>query len=197
MARPAEFIREDVVDAAMHLFWTRGYESSSVQQLLDVMHINRGSMYAAFGDKRSLFVEALEKYVGDGLQFTRECLVESHDPLQGLRKLLASALLDQTDDELRKGCLLINTVIEQAHIDGELATAAARHMQQFQCGLQYCLERAQQQGQIPASVDPAQKAQFVRMGYMGMRVMQREGASREVIEKLLDELLDGLRFGTA
>ncbi len=181
----------------MHLFWTRGYESSSVQQLLDVMHINRGSMYSAFGDKRSLFVEALDRYVADGLQFTRECLVESHDPLQGLRNLMASALIEPSDEEMRRGCLLINTVIEQAHIDEELAAAANRHIQQFQCGLQYCLERAQKMGMIPESADPAQKAQFVRMGYMGLRVMQREGASRDVIEKLLDDLLDALRFGTA
>lgn len=181
----------------MHLFWTRGYESSSVQQLLDVMNINRGSMYATFGDKRSLFVEALDRYVADGLQFTRECLVESHDPLQGLRRLLASTLLEQTDEEMRKGCLLINTVIEQAHIDAELAGAATKHLQQFQCGLEYCLERAKKQGQVPASVDAAQQAQFVRMGYMGLRVMQREGAPRDRIEKLLDQLLDSLRFGTA
>ncbi len=181
----------------MHLFWARGYESSSVQQLLDAMNINRGSMYATFGDKRSLFVEALEKYVADGLQFTRACLVESHDPLQGLRRLLASALVEQPDEEMRKGCLLINTVIEQAHLDAELAKAAAKHMQQFQCGLQYCLERAQKKGQIPATADTAQKAQFIRMGYMGLRVMQREGAPRDMIEKLLDELMDNLRFGTA
>lgn len=197
MARPVEFVRKDVVDAAMHLFWSRGYESASVQQLLDVMHINRGSMYAAFGDKRSLFLEAIEKYVADGMDFVRECLVESHDPLQGLRQLLVSNLLEQEDESLRKGCLLINTVIEQSHIDPELAEVAQKHLMQLQCGLQYCLERAQKQGQIPAAVDPTKKARFIRMNYMGMRVMQREGASREMIESLLDETLDSLRFGTS
>ncbi len=196
MARPVEFVRSDVVDAAMHLFWSRGYESASVQQLLDVMHINRGSMYAAFGDKRSLFLEAIERYVAEGTGFARECLIESHDPLQGLRRLLVSSLIEPEEEKLRKGCLLINTVIEQSHIDPELAQVAQKHLHQFQCALQFCLQRAQKMEQIPASVDTEQKAQFIRMSYMGMRVMQREGAQREVIESLLDSMLDSLRFGT-
>ena len=66
MPRPPEYNRIDVVNAAMQVFWAEGYESSSIQKLLSAMGLNRGSLYAAFGDKEGLFLEALDMYVEIG-----------------------------------------------------------------------------------------------------------------------------------
>ena len=138
MARPVEFDVEAARESAMILFWRKGYLASSLPELLDAMGISRGSFYAAFEDKRSLFVECLDLFAGR----THEMLARGRarmGPLDALRRFLERNFLRADDRHSRNGCMLVNTVIELAGVDDELSARASAHLQALQADFEACL----------------------------------------------------------
>ena len=93
VGRPREFDADEALDAAMGAFWAKGYESTSLSDLTAATGLHKGSLYQAFGDKHSLFIEALRRYLNEMLRRNREALEAGATPLEGLRDL-AHALVD-------------------------------------------------------------------------------------------------------
>lgn len=186
MPRPPEFVRDEVLESAMHLFWARGYASTSVQALLDTMKINRGSLYAAFRDKRSLFLEALERYDGMIRDMIAKVFAGGGDPLAELRRFFDVALLDLPDELRAKGCLVANTVSEQAQLDHGLAERANTKLAAIEGVFREALERSQAAGQVATDRDPAQLARYLMDTMLGLRTRARSGASREDLRKSVD-----------
>ncbi len=186
MPRPAEFVRDEVLDSAMHLFWARGYSSTSVQALLDVMQINRGSLYAAFRDKRSLFLEALERYDGMLREMVASVFADETDPLGALRRFFDVALLDLPEDLLQKGCLVANTVSEQSQLDQDLAAQANAKLARVEEVFRDTLCRAQAREQVAATSDPDRLARFLVDTMLGLRTRARSGATRQELRESVD-----------
>ena len=119
MARKPEFVRSNVVDAALNVFWTNGYEASSISKLLEAMELNRGSLYGAFGDKESLFREVMSYYAEVITNLVTETLLSIDDPLQAIESFFHFMLLDNEADA-GKGCLLFNIITELNNTFSEL-----------------------------------------------------------------------------
>jgi TetR/AcrR family transcriptional repressor of nem operon len=116
MARPREFEEKAVLDAAVECFWRRGYEATSVRDLIEKTGITGASLYNAFGDKRALFVKALDCYVEDSVaDRIRRC--EALPPRQGIEAFFSDILTRSLEDAERKGCMLVNTALEAAPHD--------------------------------------------------------------------------------
>jgi TetR/AcrR family transcriptional regulator, transcriptional repressor for nem operon len=118
MARPREFDEETVLDAAMRCFWDRGYQATSVRDLVDKTGITGASLYNAFGDKRALYRKALDRYVdrsiADRLQRCAKLA-----PRKAIGAFLAEILKRSLGDREHKGCLLVNAAVEVALHDPE------------------------------------------------------------------------------
>ena len=99
MARTKAFDRDAVLDRAMDLFWKQGFEATSVQQLVEVTGINRGSMYDTFGDKRELFIQALTRYADKSAMKRLEILNGTDKPLEGIRAFFDSIIAASAADE--------------------------------------------------------------------------------------------------
>lgn len=131
MARPIEFDRAKALNRALALFWRQGFQATSLADLLAAMGISRSSLYAAFGDKRRLFIACLDLFalrMTGRLQRARS----QAEPLDALQDFLERSLLPAGDSRGRWGCLLVNSVLELAGVDDDLSKRASRHLEDIQ-----------------------------------------------------------------
>ena len=129
MARLPEYNRPEVVKTALHVFWREGYESASIQKLLDATALNRGSLYAAFGDKEGLFLEVLDAYTEYQSALIRPKLVAKGDPIDAIRSFLEDFCFHQEVQIRERGCLLFNTISELGQTRPHLAQEAGRKVE--------------------------------------------------------------------
>ena len=196
MARPLQFDRQKAIDAAMGVFWEQGYSASSLQQLLDAMQINRGSLYAAFSDKAGLFKEVIDNYQSRIQSIVIGLLSNELDPAKGIKDVFELTLLALTEDALALGCLLVNTVNELSPIDSEIASHAAKKLDVVEQAFITACERAQTLKQMTKEITPESAGKMLMTSMIGLRVQSRRGVEisdlRQSIMPLLNMLMPTL-----
>lgn len=168
MARTKEFDREQALERAMHVFWARGYEATSMPELLEAMGIARQSLYDTFGDKRALFVAALERY-SERSHELHACLVEAPSVVRAIRQLFDD-IVDESIRDQRRGCFGISSAVALAPHDPEIAKLLAARQRELENTLCEALERARTAGEIAATKDPRGLARFLVGALQGLRV---------------------------
>lgn len=141
MPRPALFNPQEATDKALLLFWRKGYQAAAMSELLIAMNLSRSSFYAAFGDKRSLFIECLRIFG----ERTRQVLTDARvdmSPLDALQFFFERHLLGKPSQNASLGCLLVNTVLELSDVDDELSEIASQQLAQVQQTFETCLRDA-------------------------------------------------------
>lgn len=169
MARTKEFDREEALDRAMHVFWDKGYEATSLSDLLDAMGIARQSLYDTFGDKHALFLEALDRYETQRVGRLHSCLEEAPSVTRAFRDMF-EGLVDESEGEKRRGCMGISAVVELAPHDPELAKSIAARQRGLEAVFFRALERAREKGELPPSKDTRALARFFVGALQGLRV---------------------------
>jgi TetR/AcrR family transcriptional regulator, transcriptional repressor for nem operon len=188
MARPQAYDTQQALQQASELFWAQGYSATSIDQLLEVMGLSRSSLYHAFGDKRSLFLQVLEFFASQ-MDPVCEMLTVADNPAQVVRTFFEQTHLNVADPNRHKGCLLVNTVVELADVDVELVATAATHLKRLEQALCTCFERGVASGQLAADKDPQALAQFFMSVNKGLRVSMRHGASNDEIRAVAETAL--------
>jgi TetR/AcrR family transcriptional repressor of nem operon len=176
MGRPREFDRDEALDRAMEVFWTRGYERTSVAHLTESMGIQRGSLYAAFGDKRRLFLEALERYEERFYQLTLGSL-RGEPPIEGIRKVFLQVLSDCTCAGGSKGCFVTNTAVALAEEDPEVARRVRANLLRLEDAFEEALSR----NPLPGRRDARAVARFLTNSLQGLRVLSKCCADLDVL----------------
>ena len=177
VGRPREFDRAEALQKAMDVFWTRGYESTQVEDLLEAMGIGRGSMYAAFGDKRSLYLEALQAFCDQAIAFYRtKILTGPKTPIENLRSFI-SGWGDMIDNGRGRGCFISNALIEKSGTDEDVARLTSNAIKGEELLLRGVLSEAQENGQLDARKDPASLARAIVNARLGVTIQARLGAS--------------------
>lgn len=196
MARPREFDQADVLDAIVGRFWSHGYKATSVRQLEEVSGLGTASLYNSFGDKRSVFLAALERY---SEQRTQACLREIEhipSPAARIRAFVARVTESALQDPDRMGCLMINTAIELGPHDPEIAAIVAGHLAEVEAFFRRNLEAALAAGEVAApDLSPEDVARSFSALMFGLRVLARtcpdrvmmEGAARPLLALLGDK----------
>ena len=167
MARPVEFDRPQAVNRALVLFWRKGYQASSLAELLAVMGIGRSSFYAAFTDKRSFYTECLDLWAARTLELLQRARTE-RPPLAALQSFFERSVVGAQAAHASWGCMLVNTVLEMAEVDDELAARASHHLNEMQRIFQACLQDA---GAAPARA--RELAAMLMLFNEGIRVSSR------------------------
>ncbi|HKH09517.1 MAG TPA: TetR/AcrR family transcriptional regulator [Rubrobacter sp.] len=192
MPRTKEFRPEEALDAAVQLFWLRGYGATSMRDLLDGMGIGRGSFYDTFGDKHALFLAALDRFESSRTSWIDEALEDSG--LDGIEEVFRRTIEGMVRFEPRRGCLLANTAVELAPHDPEVAARISRYVRRTEEAFTGALVRAQGAGEIPAeSSDPKVLARFLVSNLHGLRVLARAGSDRQTLEDAARVALEALR----
>lgn len=191
MPRTKEFEPREALDAAMQLFWRKGYEAASMRELLDTMGIGRGSFYDTFGDKHALFLAALDRFQEVRTTWVEEVLRDSG--LDGVREVFRRTIEGLVEFEPRRGCLLANSAVELAPHDPEVAEKISRYVLRTEDAFERALVRARDAGEIAGDSDPKALARFLVNTLHGMRVLARAGADRETLEDTVHVALGALR----
>jgi TetR/AcrR family transcriptional regulator, transcriptional repressor for nem operon len=190
MPRTKEFEPLEALDAAMQLFWRKGYEAASMRELLDAMGIGRGSFYDTFGDKHALFLAALDRFQEVRASWVEEVLAGSG--LEGVREVFGRTVEGLVEFEPRRGCLLANSAVELAPHDPEVAGRISRYVQRTEEAFESALIRAREAGEIPPDSDPKALARFLVNTLHGLRVLARAGSDRETLEDTVHVALRAL-----
>lgn len=190
MPRTKEFEPGEALDAAMQLFWRKGYAATSLRDLLDGMGIGYGSLYNTFGDKHSLFLASLDRFRKLRTSWIDEVLEDSG--LSGIEEVFRRTVDGLVSFEPRRGCLLANTAVELGPHDAEVAAKISRYVRHTEAVFERALIRAQEAGEIPADRDPRALARFLVNALHGLRVLARVGTDRAVLEDAVRVALDVL-----
>ena len=189
MARPIEFDRNQVLHNAIGLFWEKGYSDSSMQDLVNVTGLQPGSIYAAFGNKRKLYIEALDVYFEDMMQFISTTLHSEKPPMQRIELLFEKLISQSTRDRDRKGCLLVNTLLEVSIHDVEINTSIKKMFQKVESELKRVLEECKDRGDLDNNKTPAELASFLVSGIYGLRVYNKTRPNRNAMKSIVNNLL--------
>ena len=194
MARHKEFDPDHAMQEALQTFWERGYAATSVNDLLEEMGLNRGSLYGTFGDKKQLFLSVLEKYYEQVGQAIAEMLDGHGSSRAALKALVEHVACDCTGASGQKGCLAAKAAMELAPHDREVADWLKRFHNRNLAMIAAVIDRGQRQGEISRRHDARDAARFLLNTVAGMRVtgstcitqaeMRRIG---EMALKVLDE----------
>ncbi|MEK9970710.1 MAG: TetR/AcrR family transcriptional regulator [Ferrovibrio sp.] len=174
----------------MQVFWTRGYHATALPDLLHATKLSRGSLYAAFGDKHSLFLLALDRYIADAVARLDIELAPDQEPVGGLRACLAG-YVDRTSGAAgRRGCLLVATAMELAGRDADVDLRIGRFFRAMETRMAAAFVRAKAAGRLAEGVAPATAARILVCFVEGLRVVGKTGSARAVAQASADALLD-------
>jgi TetR/AcrR family transcriptional repressor of nem operon len=187
MARPRQFDPEQVLERSMHEFWRRGYRDTSVDNLVEATGVQPGSLYNAFrGGKRQLFIGSLDRYSALIVPEKLGALELPGASLAEVRAYFDGLVSDLMTPEGRAGCLMVNTAIELANEDSEVAGVVRGHMARLERNATRALRNAKRRGEIPAHIVPAAKATQLMATGMGLMVVGKTDPGREVLETIVD-----------
>lgn len=184
-----QFDVNTALERAMEAFWSKGYEATSTQDLLNCMGINRGSLYDTFGNKRSLFLKALEHYGETYLKATLAAAVQGRTPRDSIHALFESLVADALADKKHAGCLLVNTSLELAPHDEEIGRVVAAGFREIEAFFKTTIEKGQETGDISKEIDAVEVARALLGLMMGMRVLARSLPNRPLLKSIASQAM--------
>jgi TetR/AcrR family transcriptional regulator, transcriptional repressor for nem operon len=183
MARPKEFEQDKALHQAIRLFSQQGFAATSTDELMRVMDVGRQSMYDTFGDKRALFLKALETYVSESVSGIQDVLEVPGPALAAIRNALAR-FAERKDLSSTEGCMGINAVCEFGQRDTEVTQIVREAARRQRETLMNVLMRAKTQGELDADADLASLADFFESTLAGIRMAAKAGKSRQVLRNI-------------
>ncbi|MFG0677966.1 TetR/AcrR family transcriptional regulator [Delftia sp. WSY_7] len=177
--RPREFDRDQALERAMLAFWRRGYEGTSMADLVQALGIASARIYAAFGSKQDLFREAVQRYeAGDG-GFADRAMAQERRVRDALARVLRDAVATYTDDAHPLGCMVVTAATNCAEENEAVAAWLAEHRRQRTQSLIDRLQRALDEGELRAGTDVQALGDFYATQLHGISVQARDGVPRQ------------------
>ncbi len=190
MGRNLEFNKEETVKKAMNVFWEKGYNGTSMQDLVDAMQINRSSLYNTIGDKQQLFHECVSSYADQVMQETREKAEMEKSPLQALIKIIR----DKSDwiIQSENGCLGVKTIFEVAQTDETVRNLLCKNNDVYLKFMTDLIQRAMDAGEIDDSEDAAMMAEYIMMSFTGWKQSYILQGNPIKVKKMADFLIKSI-----
>lgn len=185
MAGPnKQFDQDQALDKALQLFWMKGYESTSMQELVDVMGVNRASMYQTYGNKYDLYVASMDRYIDSAIDLFNEVLEQPGPALENLHTLFQNMVLSSLQGGFH-GCFINNTAVELSVHDPKLAKKIRDVWVQFEDVFAKMAQRAIGDGELRAGIDSHTTAQLLNITLQGLMIQSKTNISKE---KLFDSI---------
>jgi TetR/AcrR family transcriptional regulator, transcriptional repressor for nem operon len=191
MPRPREFDTNAAMDRAVETFWQHGYDGTGIQDLCESMDLHSGSLYAAFGDKRALFLAAMDRYIDTVSREAIERIGGAPSGMAGIRAYFDHLVEAIVDGKRRWGCLITNAVTELAQRDPEISAKIAIHLGRVDAAFQSALARARTEGDLAKHAGPEASA-YLLCVLQGLNVLAKTRPSRKVLQEIVDTALAGL-----
>ena len=181
------FDANEALTKAMHAFWSRGYEATSISDLVECMGINRGSLYATFGDKRSLFIQSLRQYSAVHLHEWIAALTKAHGPRRAIISAFDRAVASVVKGGSRDGCFLINTALELSPHDEQVSEIVGNCLIEMETFFRDRIEQGQAEGDIPDHVAPVDTARSLLSLFVAIRVFSRSRPEEALLRSVTNQ----------
>lgn len=188
MARPQAFNTTEALHQAMDVFWHKGFEATSMADLLEATGLSKSSLYAAFGGKRELFMAAFDAYRNERLREMRRML--EHVPArEAIERFFCKIVFDAGDGAPSRGCMSINQAVEMAPHDPEIRGRVLEDFALIEKSLVQALERGQAEGSIQNVGNVQHLARLLVLAFPGLQIMVRAGSDRAQLDAAMNSLL--------
>jgi TetR/AcrR family transcriptional repressor of nem operon len=192
MARTKDFDENEVLTKAIQLFWHKGYNGTSMQDLVDGLGISRSSLYDTYTDKHTLFVKALESYQNSGAARIQEIINNSGSTKETVQKLLEMATTELLDDKQQKGCFMVNAEVEVASHDAEVSNLVCKNDQQMEEAFYQVIKKGQESGELKNQQDARALSRFIFNSVKGMRVTAKSTPDRSLFNDIIKLTISAL-----
>ncbi len=182
MARLREFDEEKALDAAMQLFWEKGYAATSLSDLTAKMEIQKPSLYSAFGDKEGLFEAALRRYTNLHAANIRTKLQKEQSVKEAIRTFFENMVEEEYKKEFSKGCFCINTMVELAPHNEKIEVLTREHQMYLTVVFQELITKGIQSGELQSDLNAKAVAQTLVTSLIGLTVLMKSRPERSVID---------------
>lgn len=192
MARPREFDRNDVLDKAMQTFWSKGYEATSMQDLVDATELHRGSLYGAFGSKQQLFLTVIDRYAEVVIKKLLDLLDGSNPGKDSIRSFFLTVIDHVMTGGPLRGCLVTNSAVERGLSDPDTAAKVGICLVRIEERFHKALLRAQAAGELRRGEDLGALARYLTCCLQGLLVTGKVRPERELLEEIVKVTLSVL-----
>jgi TetR/AcrR family transcriptional repressor of nem operon len=184
MARTKDFDEDEVLEKAMDLFWNKGYNGTSMQDLVDGLGISRSSLYDTYTDKHTLFIKSLDHYKKKASAAMTAIIEGSASAKETISRIMDYVVNQLTRDAEHKGCFLVNSAVELASHDQEINRMLCENDRQMEGLLIDAIEKGKKNNEITNTQSASSLAQFIFNNIKGMRVTARATADKKVFDEI-------------
>ncbi len=189
MARTKEFNEDQALDKAIEIFWHKGYNGTSAQDLVTYLGLSRSSLYDTFGDKQKLFSKSLKRYQQQNHDILKEFLGSAANIKTAFTEIFKQAVVESLQDRITKGCFMVNSSVELAMHDPEIAKIVHDNQKTVENIFCQAIKKGQEAGQISDKQEARSLARFIFNNYSGIRVLARTG---ERDKQVYDDILKSI-----
>jgi TetR/AcrR family transcriptional repressor of nem operon len=190
MARQKEFDEDELLEKAASLFWQKGYNATSAQDLVDCLGINRSSTYT---DKRTLFKKSLNHYQVKQTNAMIAMLGKAENAEKVLKQIFNDLIRESDEDPLLKGCFMVNTAVELAGHDAEIGDIVNKNNKSVEDALTKLIQKGQHDGQFSTKSDARAFARFIFGNITAIKVAARSGTPKKALEDMAQIALSALK----
>ncbi|SBW11832.1 Transcriptional regulator, TetR family [uncultured Alphaproteobacteria bacterium] len=188
IGRPRAFCAEKALDAALEVFWRKGFDGASLTDLTEAMGINRPSLYGAFGNKEELFRKALDRYVTVKVAYIRHAH-EAETAYGVAERLLMGAAEMMTDPSHPVGCLAVKGMATCSAEDGPVREELNKIRDEYEAAMRDRIARAKAAGELPEDADPDDLMRYLTTVVQGMAIQASMGATVEDLRRVAETAL--------
>jgi TetR/AcrR family transcriptional repressor of nem operon len=184
--------KEEALSKAMDLFWRHGYAGTSMDMLTTTLGVQKPSIYAAFGNKHSLFLSALLHYGTDLVARVRHSLASAESPRIGIERVVRFMMTTLYLKRAKNGCFATNSALELADHDPEVAKHVVTMLRELRAALEDAITQAQRQGQVTATTPARVLANYLITAIEGVRITEKASPPKTELDALADFVLRAL-----
>lgn len=192
MARSKNFVESEVLNKALNLFWSQGYNATSIQDLVDHLGINRASIYNTWGDKHGLYLETLKQYRRDNSNKMLEKLRSEKSASAIVGDFLQDMVTNPSREEMKKGCYLCNAATELANCDKTVNVMFTDNRVKMEAVLNELIKEGQDAGEFSRKYSSEAYARFVFNTAGGMRLLAKGEITKSELTDVVNVTLSAL-----
>ncbi|MEP3439054.1 MAG: helix-turn-helix domain-containing protein [Hoeflea sp.] len=192
MKRARPYDRDTALDAAVQLFWTKGYHATSLKDLEAALHMKPGSIYAAFSSKEALYLAALERYFNASRAAFASGMQDAVSPLRALSDNLLRLARSRSQDPQGRACMLVKTLIDTTSTDATISGKANAYLEDIKGDFTAAFDRAKQVGELPQELDSQRLARRYQSNINALRIELHRGMPQAEITTLAEDMVEDL-----
>jgi TetR/AcrR family transcriptional regulator, transcriptional repressor for nem operon len=193
MPRSKAFDEASVLEKAKNLFWQKGYEATSMEDLVNELGISRSSLYDTFGDKEKLYCKTLNIYCSENVYTLIEKALQTDNPLQFIKDIFTSIITDVKKDADKKGCYIVNALVELVNANSKVAQIVEDNNAAFEKMIEQLITKGQRDNSIQSKKSAKQLARFLFTTICGIKVSAKANTSAKNLREVADVALEALQ----